>query len=172
MEPNKLKYCRDTTESHSISQKYRSCLQPLAVHFKKEGAAASDCENFHEDHIVLNLDKVEGMMHPQKKNSTCDFMFGVSRDGQNKKIVFVECKLNVRTLQTFDQGFKSSVLTKINYSRSLTGSEISFYDEYIVVIKYALFQQAKHRLFQLFQGNKMKVKISHIPLFYDVFFKQ
>jgi hypothetical protein len=150
-----MKYCKITTEEHSLSTKYKVCLQAINRIIINEGGKN---EGFENEHIALNLDDVQKKQNRAERNSSMDICFGISEDTKNRKLVLVDFKLNHKMVKSIG---KSDLEKKVNDSKSLLGNEIPIMNEYFFVFRDNLKEQARSHFKLLFSG---KPKIQFCPL--------
>ena len=147
-----MKYCKTTTQAHSLYRSFSSCHINLCDIIAKEGGQGW----FFSNEEVLILDAIEELLAKREKRNqryTMDIAFGCSvQNAKNGKITkrcmrLVEFKYKVTKVNNFK---KADFEDKVNGSIDILGRDIPIDREYYFVFKKEFDAQARNHIARLF----------------------
>lgn len=147
-----MKYCYTSTCGHKVVSLYPEIIKNISDILLRDGCVLGAQSPFYgEQNFVIDGDELENQFcvvdnrDRTTKNKSVDIIFVARDEIEEKKLVFVELKLNSRyPFTTLD---KFSLRQKIEYSEQACGKSIPLYKN-----KYIVFQNdlplAKHYLYR------------------------
>ena len=166
-----MKYCRNTTINHVISQTHTNCLIDLNSLIVREGFAGVN-RLFVNGEIVLDLDLAEtifaGIENRKEKNKSMDMAFGLTNaDATKRQMLLVELKFNVRDVYSLR---KNDLEGKVESSCNLLGNDPAIYQRFIFIVKTENIQEAISRFFRMIPKIDSKYVVLDIHLLKEQYF--
>jgi len=148
-----MKYCKETTEQHPLSEKYPACLEQLKGCIKKEGGSG---DLFSDDDICLNLDEVEKVMSTGNREATMDVAIGLSEEKRNRQMLLVEFRFRYDKPSNIG---KKEIEDKINHSKQLLLGGVPINKDYVFVFSPKKVNEARSHFRRLFSGKKVSALV-------------
>jgi hypothetical protein len=145
-----MKYCRNTTLNHPLSQLHNNCLNDINSLIVNEGYQDIN-PLFTNNEIVINLDHAETIVADiqgrKEKNKSMDMAFGIKNAVATKiQMLLVELKFNVKDVYSLK---RTDLEGKVEGSSIILGDIPSIYKRYIFIVKPEHLQEAISRFFRM-----------------------
>lgn len=171
-----MKYCKKTTESHSLSSKFPECIIPIARELVKEGGRGAD---FGNDCLCIDMDGVEKTEKRSSPMATMDMAMGIShKTSRNEggfikevikspQMLLVEFKFNCKSPANIKL---KEIRDKIKGSKEWLGNEIAICNDYVFIFQSAT-KNVAISYFSRLSVNRFPCLIMDIDEFYCKYFR-
>ena len=170
-----MKYCKKTTETHSLSSRYPECILPIALEVAKEGGKGT---HFGKDCLCIDMDGVEKTIKRNSPMATMDMAMGISyqisknEGGYVKEVIkspqmlLVEFKFNCKSPANIKL---KEIRDKIKGSKEWLGNEVAVCKDYIFIFQSAT-KKVAISYFNRLSVNRFPCLIMDIDEFYCKYF--
>jgi hypothetical protein len=141
-----MKYCRTTTEAHTIAQTYPLCVEAIDAHIVGEGYYGI-LPLFTNGETLIDLDLAEKLMAAielRAPNQSMDMSIGLKNHNATiREMLLVDFKFRVVNPNNLVQ---VDMTGKVAGSLLILGTSTTVRSEYIFIFQPNLVQQARNRL--------------------------
>lgn len=143
-----MKYSKPATENYAKKINKEECLEPIDQLITSQGYD-ENAVTFKKDDLVLNMDCVEAVISTIENrplNKSMDSAFIIEDEAGRQEIVLVEYKVRMANIRNLSV---DELLEKVSGSTSILETPPDLHENYYIVYRSDIKEQARRKLFRL-----------------------